>query len=294
MFNCVTWGGVGATIQPVWGGSTPMAFLSHFSGKVSDMRVYAGKLSDATIQSIYSASSTVYSGPTSFPPIGGTSQVLQVQYSAGQQTFVISPTENVYTVASLGQFSAGFLVQDPTGQTPTPVIGPMAQFSFPTPANLAQWTISIEVLWTSVPVFTPWWHIPYPSGYRPAHAQLLVLITDGEICLYQSLSQISGTDLFTPELNAQGCLTSIPFPLNAWTTYKFTFDSGSGAATLTVGGLSLGAFPGGPFAGDLATGNAILFQVPTQYWLFTQAQLPAGTGLNSGYIRSIDVYSSIV
>lgn len=283
VFDCVGFGGFGAPIQPQWGGPIPMALLSGFSGKVFDFRVYAGKLSNTTIASMYSSSQALYVGPTSFPTISGT-LILQVQYSTSLHTFAISPTETTYTVAFLGQFSSNFLVSDPIGQVSTPVISSLAQFSFPTPAGLTPWTIAINVLWTTAPTFTPWFYIP---SLTPGVAQMMVLLTGGNtVCLYQDVSQVTTTD-DTPVYGAQSCISAVSFPLRVWTLYSFTFSPTQ--AFLYINGALAGQFT--TTAG--LSQQAILFQVPTQYWMYTKDTL-AGSPLNSGYIQTVSVYASIV
>lgn len=276
VFDCVTFGGQAASIQPVWGGPTPMAFLSLFSGKVSDFRVYAGKLSDSTVHAIYTQSQATYAGPALF---NGNS--VHVAYSPGLQTFTISSTETQYTVAFLGQFNRSFLVADPTGATPTPVIHPQAQFSFPVPLGLSSWSVNVEVLWTAPPTFSPWWHIP--SSSQPGNVDLLVMILGGtRMCLYQGFTTNNDG---TPNYNQQACLSNVPFPLHQWTNYTITSSS-----QLYVNNQDIGQFGSGPLP---STQRSILFQIPPQYWMYTQQQLSSAS-INSGYIRTVQVYSSFV
>jgi hypothetical protein len=292
VFDCVGFGGLGAPIQPVFGGPTSMPVFTAFSGKVSGFQVVAGKLSDSAISNIYATQlANPYVGPASFPAISG-SLILQVQYSSSLNTFVISPTETTYTVASLGQFSSGFLVSDPTHQVSTPVLSPKAQFSFPTPAGMSTWTIAIRVLWTSAPTFTPWFHIPYPSSQSPATAEILVLLSGGNtICVMLDVTQVT-TTYDTPVYGSQSCLQggAVSFPLNTWTTYSFTFNNGQ--AALYINGGEVGQFTG--LTSAMATQSVLLFQIPSQMWLYTTQDQLQGAPLNGGFIASIDVYSSVV
>ncbi len=294
VFNCAGFGIASNNIQPVWGGSTSMPFNGYFSGKMSGFRVYAGKMSDSTVQSMYQTFKPQYAGPASFPVISGTSnQVLQIQYNATVNTFVISPTETVYTLATMGQFSSAFLVSDPTGQVHTPVLSSLAQFSFPTPAGLSAWTMTIQVLWIATPNSMPWFYIPYSSASDPGKSQLMVLLggTDGDVCLYANVSQTALLNSSTPVVGQKNCAGGVAFPLGAWTTYKFTFNSATGQAYIYVNGGAAIAFPA-VVGVSLSTQRSLLFQIPTQYWLYAQSKLTSP--INIGYINSIALYSAVV
>jgi hypothetical protein len=270
--KCATMVSGGVPIRPFYGGT--MLFLSQVSARIQHFQVFAGAMSASAVMSLYQSSVNEFDGPTSFPVIGA-SKVIDLTWSG--TTFVISPTESTWTVASLNQQFRLTALQAPDG-TSTVVIDPQAQFSFPVPPSLLTWTLQLVVWWSSPPTAQPWFS--WSSNVMNAdHNTGLCLLTG-----------VGPLNVDTDTINAQGvlCIPNAPFPLNEWTTYTFLFDSTQGVASLYVNGISYGSF-GSSLVGQIATSKVLSFSVTTQVYMAINPST-----LNGGYIRTLQVYRSLL
>lgn len=285
--RCVAYGGGGVEIQPSYG-RDKMPFMAAVSARVSDLRVYAGRMSDATVMSMYHSAQNDYQGPSSFPVLdSSTHKVIDVQWSSSMGTFVISPTETTWTVASLSQFSALVAPSSPDGSAAV-VIAPNAQFSLPTPAGVDSWTLSLTVWWSAAPINQYWWHIPLPASSGVLETARIVIYADSTagICLYSMVGPFHVLSN-TANIGQSSCLSSASFPLGSFTTYTFQFNSATGSAKLLMGGGQLVGSFSGVFTGLLATTAALSFSIPSQvYYLANHASL------NGGYIKGLQLFQS--
>lgn len=265
---------------PIFGGSTPMSFLWFASVQISAWTVYAGTLNDAAVANLYSAAAATYLAPAAgaFPT---SNPVIDLTYDSTLSTYTLWPGYTAYTVAFLGQLVTS-LVSDPLGQTSTPVIAANAQFSFPTPAGLTAWSLTVSVQWTTAPAATPWFSI----ATSPTVSQLMVwMLAGNKICLEAGVS--AGSTPGKLSVTTLSCITA-SYALNQWTSMVFAFDSNAGTATLAInGGSAVSLASNSTLVGKLATRGAMLFQVPTQVWLYVASV--SSYVINNGLVRSVTI-----